>query len=81
MRSPLKSRSPFWTWGMFAVFTLILLLGALMWDRHSNSLARWSSFLVGDPQEGATLFFEKKDCSRCHAVNGGSKITIIPDLS
>src|ERR1017187_3404408 len=70
MRSPLKLKlgSPLRTWGVLALFTLIL--GALMRDRYRNSPARWSSFLVGDPHEGATLFFETKGCARCHAVNG-----------
>src|ERR1022692_2648130 len=70
MRSPLKLKlgSPLRTWGVLALFTL--MLGALMRDRYRNSPARWSSFLVGDPHEGATLFFETKGCARCHAVNG-----------
>src|ERR1039458_10073353 len=55
-------------WGFLALFTR--MLGALMRDRYRNSPARWSSFLVGDPHEGATLFFETKGCARCHAVNG-----------
>jgi hypothetical protein len=45
MRSPLKLKlgSPLRTWGVLALFTL--MLGALMRDRYRNSPARWSSFL------------------------------------
>jgi mono/diheme cytochrome c family protein len=55
------------------------MVGSLLRANHRNSPSRWSSFLVGDPHEGATLFFEKKGCARCHPANGvGGKSA--PDL-
>ena len=60
-----------WTfWTPTALGTLILLAGGIIHGYYRNSPTRWTSFLVGDPHEGATLFFEKKACARCHAVNG-----------
>lgn len=57
-------------WSASALGALILLAGEAIHGYYRNSSARWNSFLVGDPHEGATLFFEKKACARCHAING-----------
>jgi mono/diheme cytochrome c family protein len=70
MRSSLQFRSPLLLWGIMALCTLILLAAVLIRVGYRNSSIRWSSFLVGDPHEGATLFFEKKGCAGCHSVNG-----------
>ena len=50
--------------------TLILLAGGVIHGYYRNSTGRWNSFLVGDPHQGAKLFFETKGCARCHPVNG-----------
>ncbi|MBZ5594791.1 MAG: cytochrome c [Acidobacteriia bacterium] len=57
-------------WSASVLGTLILLAVGVIHTYYRNSPARWNSFMVGDPHEGATLFFEKKGCARCHAVNG-----------
>ncbi|MEK7994883.1 MAG: c-type cytochrome [Planctomycetota bacterium] len=55
------------------------LVGVLVWEHNKNTSTQWSTFLVGDPSEGAKLFFERKGCVRCHSVNGwGGKSA--PDL-
>ena len=57
---------------------MLLLGGVLFWEqRHAQT--HWSSFLVGNPDLGSKLFFEKKNCAHCHSVNGsGGKLA--PDL-
>src|ERR1700693_4876715 len=70
MRSSLEFRGPLLIWVVMAFITLSLLTAALIRGHYRSSSARWSSFLVGDPHEGATLFFEKKGCSCCHSVSG-----------
>jgi mono/diheme cytochrome c family protein len=57
-------------WVVLALCILGVLVTALLYSYYRESPARWNSFLVGDPHQGASLFFEKKGCARCHAVNG-----------
>src|SRR5450759_747049 len=79
MSSGSERRNSLLRWGIAAFCTVILLAAILARNGYRNSSARWSSFLVGDPHEGALLFFEKKGCAGCHTVNGvGGKSA--PDL-
>jgi len=73
----LRNRLTFWSASAFGM--LILLAGMVIHAYYRNSPVRWNSFMVGDPHEGATLFFEKKGCARCHAVNGVGA-NLAPDL-
>ena len=51
----------------------------LVRDRRPTSV-RYTLYVVGDPERGATLFFGDKKCSICHSINGqGGRIA--PDLS
>jgi cytochrome c2 len=44
------------------------------------TVGRYSIYVVGDPERGASLFFGDKKCSICHSINGqGGRIA--PDLS
>jgi len=79
MSSGFERRNSLLRWGIAAFCTVILLAAILIRSGYRNSSVRWSSFLVGDPHEGAMLFFEKKGCAGCHPVNGvGGKSA--PDL-
>jgi mono/diheme cytochrome c family protein len=79
MNLPARLRNSLLMWSVVASCTLTVLAGLLAQAHYRNSPSRWGSFLVGDPQEGADLFFEKKGCAHCHAANGvGGKSA--PDL-
>ena len=62
-------------WVLAAVAAFALLVSVLRWER-GRAPARWSAVPVGQPQTGAALF-QKKGCTRCHAVNrlGGGPTT------
>jgi mono/diheme cytochrome c family protein len=53
-----------------ALLSLTLLAAVFIRAELRNSPSRWNSFLVGDPHEGALLFFERKGCAQCHSANG-----------
>ncbi len=62
-----------------ALSTLAVLIIAVAWFHADAPRAVATTFLMGDPQQGVALF-ERKGCSRCHAVNGwGGQLA--PDLS
>jgi len=66
-------------WAAIALLSATFLAAALIRVQLRNSPTRWNSFLVGDPHEGALLFFERKGCAGCHSVDGfGGKSA--PDL-
>ena len=79
MNAPGRWLNSLLMWSVLALCALTFLVGSLMQGYYRNSPSRWSSFLVGDPHEGAALFFERKGCAHCHAANGvGGKSA--PDL-
>jgi cytochrome c2 len=72
------SRKHLSIWVVAALGASSFLVGVLLWE-FRNTQTRWTTFFVGDPNEGAKLFFEKKHCVHCHPVNGyGGKLA--PDL-
>lgn len=73
----LGSARQFLLWGAFALVASALLAGVLWWERR-HVPARWSDLAIGRPRDGEKLF-QKKGCSRCHAV-GGIGGTTGPDL-
>ena len=46
---------------------------------HSSSAPQHATYLTGSPEKGAALFYGKKHCSICHAVNGNGG-RVAPDL-
>jgi len=79
MRFSLNLPGPFLKWAVAALLTLTLLAAVFIRAELRNSPSRWNSFLVGDPHQGALLFFERKGCAQCHSANGvGGKSA--PDL-
>jgi len=66
-------------WIVCAFVATASLVTVLVRERWSTT-ARHVLYLVGDPQRGQALFFGKKQCSICHAIDGhGGRIA--PDLS
>jgi len=65
-------------WVLAALFGCIALAGGLLWSSRQQRV-RWSAPFTGDPQRGSELFYGKKLCARCHAVNGQGS-TVAPDL-
>ena len=64
----MSSRTKLLIWIAVAVAASALFALVLVWQ-HQSARARWSTFLVGYPHEGARLF-RGKGCAQCHAVNG-----------
>ena len=46
---------------------LVLVMAPFIHRPHATSP---SAYIIGVPERGATLFYEKKQCGICHAVNG-----------
>jgi mono/diheme cytochrome c family protein len=61
---------PFLRWAVAALLSLTFVAALIIRAELRNSPTRWNSFLVGDPHEGALLFFERKGCAQCHSANG-----------
>lgn len=64
-------------WMAAALLVALLLVVLGVW-RYRSGEENWSTFLAGDPHQGAETF-RKKGCSQCHAVNGAGG-TLAPDL-
>jgi cytochrome c2 len=64
-------------WVAIALGTSALLFGVLQWE-HRHAPTRWSALPIGRAREGEKLF-QRKGCTRCHAV-GGIGGTSGPDL-
>lgn len=65
-------------WTVAAIGAIALLGGVLVWEYHELQ-ARSKIFLGTNPQIGADLFFGRKHCAHCHAINGVGGRTA-PDL-
>ena len=75
----LDERKQLLIWIPTALITLSLLVAVFLQVRRPST-ARRATYIVGDPQNGAALFFGDKQCGICHAINGfGGRIA--PDLS
>ena len=67
-----------WFWIVAAIVATAGLASILILERQPPS-ARHAVYVIGIPEEGATLFFGKKQCAICHSVNGrGGRVA--PDL-
>jgi len=65
-------------WIVAAIVATAGLASILILERQPPS-ARHAVYVIGIPEEGATLFFGKKQCAICHSVNGrGGRVA--PDL-
>lgn len=74
----MSSRRLLTFWILAAVSALALLVVVVVWLQAYAPRKVATTFLMGDPSEGARLF-EHKGCGRCHAVNGwGGRLA--PDL-
>src|SRR5579863_4528419 len=63
-----------------SAFIATSVLAIVLVRERSSTATRHVLYVVGDAQHGRALFFGKKQCSICHAVNGqGGRIA--PDLS
>src|SRR3970040_991482 len=64
-------KNEFFFWLVAAVVALLLLLGALRYEKYDRAREQrtLSSFMAGDPREGGRVFSDK-GCVRCHAIGG-----------
>lgn len=60
----------FLIWTLAALAALAFLIAVLLWQ-HRYARETYTTFLVGDPHEGARLF-EKRGCVQCHRAGGAS---------
>ena len=79
-------RSQFLLLSLAACAAIALLVVTVIGGHRS--VAQHATYLTGFPEKGAALFYGKKHCSVCHAVNGsGGRVapdlgaTAAPDLS
>ena len=64
---------------ILAASAAIALLVVTVVGGHPSSGSRHATYLTGSPEKGAALFYGKKHCSICHAVNGSGG-RVAPDL-
>lgn len=64
---------------LLTAVTAVLLVTVVPLVRRPNAKSR-SLYIVGVPERGAALFYGKKQCGICHAVNGSGG-RIAPDLT
>ncbi len=75
----LNGHKPLLIWIPAALIALALIVAAFMQVRGLTAV-RSAPYIVGNPQNGATLFFGDKQCGVCHSINGiGGRVA--PDLS
>src|SRR4051812_18331167 len=74
----INKRSQFLLW-MFAACGAIALLVVTVTGGHQSPGPQHATYLTGSPEKGAALFYGKKHCSVCHAVNGNGG-RVAPDL-
>ena len=64
---------------ILAACAAIALLVVTVIGGHPSSGSQHATYLTGSPEKGAALFYGKKHCSICHAVNGSGG-RVAPDL-
>jgi mono/diheme cytochrome c family protein len=74
----ISKRSQFLLW-ILAAGAAIALLVVTVIGGHPSSGPQHATYLTGSPEKGAALFYGKKHCSICHAVNGSGG-RVAPDL-
>lgn len=55
-----------WVLAALAAITLLVLV---LVSQHKATRTRWTTFLTGDPHEGARIF-QRKGCAHCHGESG-----------
>ena len=78
LRMAISKRTQVLLWILAAVAAIALLVVTVM-GGHSPAGSRQITYLTGSPEKGAALFYGKKHCSICHAVNGSGG-RVAPDL-
>jgi cytochrome c2 len=74
----LNKRQQFLFWIVAATVATAGLVAILLFG-HRPPAGRHAVYVIGIPEEGATLFFGAKQCAVCHSVNGrGGRVA--PDL-
>jgi len=74
----LSKRQQFLFWTVSAIVAIAGLIAILMLE-YRPPAGRHAVYVIGIPEEGAALFFGKKQCAICHAVNGRG-CRVAPDL-
>ena len=64
---------------ILAAGAAIALLAATVIGGRPTASSQHATYLTGSPEKGAALFYGKKHCSICHAVNGSGG-RVAPDL-
>ena len=73
----ISKRTQIWLW-TFATCAAVSALVVTVIGGH-RSVPQHTTYLAGSPEKGAALFYGKKHCSICHAVNGNGG-RVAPDL-
>jgi mono/diheme cytochrome c family protein len=75
----ISKRTQILLWVLAACAAIALLVVTVI-GGHPSSSSQHATYLTGSPAKGAALFYGKKHCSICHAVNGtGGRVA--PDLA
>jgi mono/diheme cytochrome c family protein len=74
----ISKRTQIWLW-TFATCAAVSALVVTVIGGHAPSAPQHTTYLAGSPEKGAALFYGKKHCSICHAVNGNGG-RVAPDL-
>ena len=74
----ISRRTQIWLW-TFATCAAVSALVVTVIGGHAPSAPQHATYLAGSPEKGAALFYGKKHCSICHAVNGNGG-RVAPDL-
>jgi len=74
----ISRRTQIWLW-TFATCAAVSALIVTVIGGHAPSAPQHTTYLAGSPEKGAALFYGKKHCSVCHAVNGNGG-RVAPDL-
>ncbi|MGA2982113.1 MAG: c-type cytochrome [Terriglobales bacterium] len=75
----LNGRKQLLIWIPVVLIAVALMVAVFIQARRLTAVRR-APYIIGEPQEGAALFFGDKQCSICHSINGfGGRVA--PDLS
>jgi len=75
----LNGRKKLLIWTTAALIAIALMVAVFIQMRRPNA-ARRAPYIIGDPENGAVLFFDDKQCGICHSINGSGG-RVAPDLS
>jgi cytochrome c2 len=74
----ISKRTQFLLWTLAACAAIALLVMTTI-GLYPTASSQHATYLTGSPEKGAALFYGKKHCSFCHAVNGSGG-RVAPDL-